>query len=447
MKASTDPTEWRTTMIGGSLQAFREDPLLFMCRLHQSHGDYARFRLGPQSFYAIFQPDMLKEAMVTKADAFSKAGAFDEIKRLTGEGLVMSNGELHDRQRRIVQPKFTRSHIQAYAAQMALSTHRIIANWAHVQERELTRDLFKITFDIMARTLFSYNSQSTLEQIEKAFDSINRIASEKIRSLIRLPLLIPTRQNREYAAALRLLDEIVFGIIAERRQNQEREPQDLLSVLMGSVDETDQTGMSDRQLRDELMTMFLAGHETTAHTLAWAFDYVMKRPDVEEKLLQEWEQVLDGALPGAEHYNELEYTQNVLWETLRLRPAGYLTGRTAMVDTKLGDLALRRGDAIMISPYPLHMSPAYFEDPESFRPERFDNDLMKKLPLMAYFPFGAGPRSCIGNHFAMLEMVIILAVIGQSFRLRHIKGHPPVVPEALLTLSPKGGIKVVAERR
>lgn len=437
----------KATFIGGSLKAFREDPLLLMRKLHQQHGDYARFRLGPAKFYAIFHPSMLKEAMVTKADAFSKAGAFDEIKRLTGEGLVMSNGAFHDRQRRILQPKFTRGHIKKYAQQMAESTRNLTDRWAHGEQRDLTHDMFTITFDIIARTMFSYDSGEKLGQIERAFDSINRIATEKIRTLVRVPLLIPTKQNREYTEALRALDEVVLGIIQERRAMKHNDRQDLLSVLMQAVDEKDQTGMTDRELRDELMTMFLAGHETTAHTLAWAFDFVMRRPDVESKLAEEWSRVLGGELPTADHYNDLAYTQNVLWETLRLRPSGYLTTRTAIVDTQLGDLPVRRGEALMISPYPLHMSPVYFDDPETFRPERFENDYVKTLPMMAYFPFGAGPRSCIGNHFAMLEMVIILATIGQTFRLRHIPNHHQVVPEALLTLSPKGGIRVSVQRR
>lgn len=385
--------------------------------------------------------------MVTKADAFSKAGTFDELKRLTGEGLVMSNGAFHDRQRRILQPKFTRVHIQKYAQQMAESTRKLTDQWTHGQQRNMTRDMFAITFDIIARTMFSYDSGDKLEQIEKAFDSINRIATEKIRALIRLPLLIPRKQNREYTEALRALDEVVFGIIGERRAMKNHDRQDLLSVLMDAVDDTDRTGMTDRELRDELMTMFLAGHETTAHTLAWAFDFVMRRPDVEEKLVEEWSRVLGGEPPTADHYNDLIYTQNVLWETLRLRPSGYLTSRTATRDTSLGEMPIRRGEALMISPYPLHMSPVYFDDPDTFRPERFENDFVKTLPMMAYFPFGAGPRSCIGNHFAMLEMVIILATIGQTFRLRHIPNHHPVVPEALLTLSPKGGIRVSVERR
>lgn len=438
----------KETIIGGSLNAFRKDPLLFMLQLHHMYGDYARFRLGPYRFYAVFNPDMLKEVMVTKADAFSKAGAFDEIKRLTGEGLVMSEGAHHDRQRRMVQPKFTRGHIRKYSQQMAQSASSLTEKWIHGQHRDLTYDLFSITFDIIARTMFSYDSGEILQQIKGAFDSINRIATEKIRSLVRLPLLIPTRQNREYTAALRKLDEIVYSIIVNRKINQEGDGrEDLLSVLMNAVDETDQTRMSDRQLRDELMTMFLAGHETTAHTLAWAFDFIMRRPDIEEKLLQEWSRVLGGDLPTADHFGDLVYTQNVLWETLRLRPAGYLTMRSALADTRVGSLQLRRGDALMISPYPLHMSADYFEDPETFCPERFENAHVKSLPLMAYFPFGAGPRSCIGNHFAMLEMVIIIAAIGQKFRLRPIPNHPPAVPEALLTLSPKGGIWVTVERR
>lgn len=444
-----DSSSSKATWIGGSLQAFREDPLTLMSQLHQEHGDYAKFRLGPKKFYAVFDPDMLKEIMVTKADSFSKAGTFDEIKRLTGEGLVLSNGEYHDRQRRLLQPKLSRNQIQKYAQQMTASTLAVIDTWKHGEQRELTRDLFDITFDIIARTMFSYDSSEKLRRIGKAFVSINRIAAAKIRALVRIPLLIPTSQNREYLSALRTLDEIVFSLIADRRSNptDEHEQQDLLSALMNARDEEDQTGLTDQQLRDELMTMFLAGHETTAFTLAWAIDYILRHPEVEEKLVQEWSEVLGGDAPAAQHYGRLTYTQNVLWETLRLRPAGYITGRTAEVDVQVGSLKLSQGEAVMISPYPLHISETYFKDPFLFRPERFENDYVKTIPLMAYFPFGAGPRSCIGNHFAMMEMVLILASIGQKFKLRYKPGQPPLEAEALLTLAPKGDIYVTIEQR
>lgn len=434
-------------VIGGSLKEFRADPLALMDRLHKEHGDFARFRLGPKSFYAVFNPDMLKEVMITKADSFSKGGAFGEVKRLTGEGLVMSEGTLHKKQRRIMQPKFTRANVQRYADQMTESTLSYIAGWKENEQRSLTDDLFAITFDIIARTMFSYDSTEHLRAIGRAFDSVNRIAADKIRSLVRLPLAIPTSQNREYVGALETLDTIVYSLIAERRNHPDESRQDLLSVLMGAVDEADGQGMSDTQLRDELMTMFLAGHETTANTLAWAIDFIMRHPEVEDRLVREWQEVLGGRPPRADDYPSLSYTQNVLWETLRLRPAGYLTGRTALEEVNIGPLHLRKGESLMISPYPLHVSENYFSRPHAFRPERFENDYVKSLPTMAYFPFGAGPRSCVGNHFAMLEMTMILAAIGQSFRLRPAPGYTPAAVEALLTLRPKGGIPVVVEPR
>lgn len=431
-----------TTIIGGSLKEFRDDALGFFLKLHKQYGDRSIFRLGPKRFHAIFDPELLKEVMVTKADLFIKSATFGEIKRFTGEGLVLSDGELHKRQRRIMQPRFTRGHIQHYAEKMGTITDEHLQQWKHGTTRELTEDLFGITFDIIAQTMFSFDSRDRLDRIGRAYEVINRIATEKLRALIRLPLLIPTKQNRAYTSAIETLNAVVYEVIAERRKQKDSPKADLLEGLMAAVDETDGTGMDDAQLRDELMAIFLAGHETTANTLAFALDYIMRHPHVEEKLTEEWAQVLKGKTPTAEDYSSLPFTQNVLWETLRLRPAGYVTGRTATADVMIGDLHVRKGESIMISPYPLHMSSTYFEDPHVFRPERFENDYVKKIPMLAYFPFGAGPRSCIGNHFAMLEMVIILAAIGQRFRLRHTPGHPEVLPESLLTLSPKGGIRV-----
>lgn len=437
------------SLIGGLLDEFRQDPLRMMCKLHRENGDIAQFRLGPKRFRAVFDPEMLKEIMITKSDAFHKGGAFGEVKRLTGEGLVLSEGELHKKQRRIMQPKFTRSHVQRYAEQMTASTLNHISQWGEGGQRQLTDELFKITFDIIARSMFSFDSSRQLEDIGKAFDSVIRIASDKIRALVRVPLAIPTAQNREYLSALRVLDTVVYDLITARRKQSSGLPsQDLMSILMEAVDEgEDGTGMNDTQLRDELITMFLAGHETTAHTLAWAIDYIMKHPEVEEKLVREWTSVLGGRPPQSEDFPALRYTQNVLWETLRLKPAGYMTTRTAVAPVTIGSLQLKPGDSFMISPYPLHMSKLYFEQPEQFKPERFENDFVKTLPTMAFFPFGAGPRSCIGNHYAMLEMVMILATIGQQYRLEPAPGYTQAEVEALFTLRPKGGIHVVASRR
>lgn len=435
------------SIIGGALQEFREDPLGLMCGLNAEQGDVARFRLGPKRFLSVFNPDMLKEVMITKSDAFEKGGAFGEVKRLTGDGLVLSEGALHKRQRRIIQPQFTRGNIQRYAEQMTDSTLAHVRTWSNGEERDLTNDLFEITFDIIARSMFSFDSRDQLDRIGRAFDSVNRIVAEKIRALVRVPLIIPTAQNREYVNALATLDEVVYGLIRERRAYDGPARLDLLSVLMSATDEADGTQMDDTQIRDELMTMFLAGHETTAHTLSWAFDYIMRHPEVEEKLTDEWQKVLGGRTPRADDYAALTYTQNVLWETLRLKPAIYLTTRTAVKPVTVGSIQLQKGDALMISPYPLHVNPAYFEEPLKFRPERFENDLVKSLPAMAYFPFGTGPRSCIGNHFAMLEMVLVLSCIGQRFRLRpaHENSSPPI--EALLSLRPKGGVRVALEQR
>jgi len=435
------------SIIGGYLKEFREDPLKMMCKLNQEQGNVARFRIGPKNFLAIFDPEMLKEIMITKSDSFAKGGAFGEVKRLTGEGLVLSEGAFHKRQRRIMLPNFTRSHIQRYAEQMTASTEAHISTWKNGDRRELTKDLFEITFDIIARTMFNFDSSEHLDRIGKAFDSINRIASEKIRSLVRIPLTIPTAQNKEYVEALQKLDEVVYTLIRDRRANPDPASKDLLSVLMAAVDEMDGTGMNDVQLRDELMTIFLAGHETTAHTIAWAFDFMMQHPEVADKMAAEWKRVLGGRPPQADDYPALTYTQNVLWETLRLKPAGYLTTRTAIEDVPVGDLILRKGTSMMISPYPLHINARYFPDPHAFRPERFENDYVKTLPTMAYFPFGAGPRSCIGNHFAMLEMVLILATIGQKFKVRPAADFKPAEFEALFTLRPKGGIFVNVELR
>ncbi|MBW5446040.1 cytochrome P450 [Cohnella sp. CFH 77786] len=440
-------TERQRTLLGGDLKAFRRDPLAFLTELYRQGGKTAPIRLGPQKITVLFDPEMIKEVLVTKSESFIKGATFKEIARFVGDGLVISDGEKHKRHRRMLQPHFTRAHIQHYAEQMTDIASAHAELWKDGEERLLTEDLFGITFDIIARTVFTFESGEELMKIGRSYSSINRIATEKMRTLFKLPLFVPTKRNKEYLDAIKTLDEIVYTLISQRRTEKDTAHRDLLSVLMSAVDESDQSEFSDEQVRDELMTMFLAGHETTANTLSWTFHYLIQNPEAERKLREEWDRVLGERDATADDYPQLTYTQNVLWETLRLTPAGYLTGRTAAHDVIVGDHQFRKEEILFISSFPLHRSSDYFPDPLVFRPERFENEMLKTIPQFAYFPFGGGPRACIGNHYAMLEMVMVLCAIGRRFRFRLAPNHHEIVPEALLTLRPKGGIRVIANKQ
>ncbi|MFC4101483.1 cytochrome P450 [Paenibacillus xanthanilyticus] len=434
------------SLLSGNLMAYRKDPLQFLTDLQRDYGGAAAIRLGPQKMYVIYDSDLLKELLITKQEHFVKLKAFQEARLFVGDGVATSSGEKHKRVRRLIQPHFTRAHIQTYAGQMADIVDRELHRWKPEQRRSLTDDISNITFAIIAKTLFSLEGDEYARAIREPYETINLMCAERMRVLAAMPLFVPTAKNRAYKAALQSLDRAVYAIIKARRANAEIGEGDLLSVLMAARNDQGE-GMTDQELRDELMIMFIAGHETSANALSWAFSYILQQPEVERKLYEEWDRVLQGAPPTAESYMQLTYTQNVLWEAMRLRSPSFFTGRSAVRDVEIGPIQVKRGQSVLFSPYAIHHNPTYFPDPQAFIPERFENDLIKRIPQFAYMPFGGGPRGCIGNHFAMLEMVIALCMIGQRYRLRLTPDHPPIEMEPLMTLRPKNGITVIVDKR
>lgn len=434
------------SLLGGNLKAYREDPLTFLKELQKTYGAVAKIRLGPQHMYVLYDPALLKELLITKQEHFIKLKAFQEARLFVGDGVATSTGDKHKRVRRLLQPHFTKAHIQQYAEQMADIVSAELDNWKPGEERDLTNDLSDITFAIIAKTLFSLDGREHAQVIRRPYELINRICAERMRQLVSMPLFVATPKNRAYKTALRELDSGVYDITKQRKKSPEQGEGDLLSVLLAAKDDEGK-GMTDQELRDELMIMFIAGHETSANALAWAFSFILQQPEVEHKLYEEWDRVLQGARPSAANYMELSYTQNVLWEAMRLRSPSFFTGRSALCDVELGPIHVKKGQSVLFSPYAIHHNPEYFPRPEAFIPERFENDLLKRIPQFAYIPFGGGPRGCIGNHFAMLEMVIALCMIGQRYRLRLTNGHPPIEMEPLMTLRPKNGIRVVVNQR
>lgn len=434
------------SLLGGNLMEYRKDPLSFLTELQKNYGGAAKIRFGPQTMYVLYDPTLLKELLLTKHEHFVKLKAFQEARLFVGDGVATSEGEKHKRVRRLIQPHFTRAHIQTYAGQMAEIVERELRTWRSNQRRVLTEDISNITFAIIARTLFSLDGNEHARAIREPYELINQMCAERMRLLVSVPLFIYTPKNRAYKSALQALDRAVYDIIKQRRQNPGTGEGDLLHVMMEAQNENGE-GMTDQELRDELMIMFIAGHETSANALAWAFSYILQQPEVERQLYEEWDRVLRGAPPTDATYMQLTYTQNVLWEAMRLRSPSFFTGRSAVRDVEIGPIRVKKGQSVLFSPYAIHQNPEYFPDPLAFRPERFENDLLKRIPQFAYIPFGGGPRGCIGNHFAMLEMVIALCMIGQRYRLQLAPGHPPIEMEPLMTLRPKNGIEVLVDAR
>jgi cytochrome P450 len=311
--------------------------------------------------------------------------------------------------------------------------------------------MMQLTLDIIMETMFgSQLEEEIVGGISRAIDVGMKYVSTRASSFIDLPASLPTKSNREFQEASKLLDGVIFSIIEKRRNQQNGEAgtgrKDLLSMLLAARDE-DGSAMTDDQVRDEVMTIFLAGHETTANTLSWTWYLLALNPEAERKLHAELDSVLQGRLPTPEDLDKLEYLQLLLWESMRLYPAVWAINREVVDEVEIGGHTFRPGDTIMMSQYVMHRNPAYYDRPEEFRPERFEGDFMKTIPQFAYFPFGGGPRVCIGNNFAMMEAALIIATVGQRFGLRLADGHPPVELEPLITLRPKNGLSMVVEAR
>jgi cytochrome P450 len=439
------PSGPKAKLLTGHLSEFQSDPLGFLSLLSKEHGPVASFRLGPfQRVKLVSDPDLIKEILVTKQKYFIKSRDIRVLKSLVGEGLLTSEKKFHMRQRRLIQPAFKKTHIAGYAQDMIDTALTYLSGWEHGEKRMVSEDMMNITLGIISKTMFGMEFNEGFEKIGEPLEKCMKLAVRRMRSLVPLPLWVPTTKNRELKEAVKALDEVLHKIISGRREDC-AEHEDLLGILMAARDETDGQSMTDAQLRDELMTIFLAGHETTANTLSWTLYLLSQNPEAEKKLHQELEQVIGNRAPSPEDFMKLPYTQNVIWESLRLYPPAYVIGRDAIQDVAIGDYLLKKGEMVLMSQYVMHRNPLYFEQPDTFIPERFNDHYMKTLPPYAFFPFGGGPRVCIGNHFALMEAVLVLACIAQRYRVRILPGHHTVRPQPLITMRPKHGLQMLIE--
>ncbi|WP_338421135.1 cytochrome P450 [Mesobacillus harenae] len=441
------PTASNGKWMTGHLKEFQKDPLVFMKTLANDYGEIVRFRLGPfQKVNLITDPELIKEVLVTKQKSFLKSSDVQSLKALIGDGLLTSEKELHMRQRRLIQPAFKKSHIMDYAQDMIVTTEKYIEGWEDGKEIEITEDMLNITLGIISKTMFSMELNEGYDLVGESVERAMKLAVRRMRSIIPLPLWVPVKRNREYKLAKQALDEVLFKIITSRREDTEVKD-DLLGILMRARDDHDGTGMTDSQLRDELMTIFLAGHETTANALSWTLYLLSQNPEAEQKLYEELDEVIGEGTIAPEHFTGLSYTQNVISESLRLYPPAYVIGRQVDESVDIGDYHIKKGEMILISQYVMQRKPEYFEEPNEFRPERFENNFIKSIPAYAYFPFGGGPRVCIGNHFAFMEMVLVLACISQRFQLKPAFDASSIKTQPLITLRPKPGLPVVLKKR
>jgi cytochrome P450 len=364
--------------------------------------------------------------------------------RLLGNGLLTSEGDFWRRQRRLAQPAFHRQRIGAYGEVMVEYTTRLMSSWREGEVRDIHREMMRLTLEIVVKTLFNADVSGDAEKVARVLEKIVQpFASQATLKWI-LDNRLPTPTHRRFNQAAREIDEIVYRIIGERRSSGSDEG-DLLSMLLAAHDE-DGSQMTDRQLRDEVMTIFLAGHETTALTLSWVWYLLAKNPEVERKFHEELDEVLNGRLPTVDDLPLLKYTEMIAKESMRLYPPAYGLGRQPLEDCEIGGYLVPRKSQVFMFPWALHRDPRFFEEPQSFRPDRWTEAFTNSLPKYAYFPFGGGPRACIGNYFAMMEVVLLLATIGQRFRFS-LASEQSIDLLPAMSLRPKGDINVTIHSR
>lgn len=423
----------------GSLFGYFRDPLAFF-RSTARLGSVVDLRFPGIRSFQLSDPADIEYVVVTANKSLVKDETLRDLRRVVGEGLLTSEGDFWRRQRRLAQPAFHRDRLRTYAADMVSSTDRAMNGLRAGETRDVHEVLMHLTLDIVAQTLFG----SDIGDGAAAIGNLMAATTERYESVLGLifPGLdrVPIPRNLRLRDSLRRADAVVYGIIAGRQRAGGGARQDLLSMLLEARDD-DGTRMTDRQLRDEVMTMVLAGHETTANALAWALFLLSQDPAADARLGAELSTVLGGRLPTLDDLPNLPYVGCVVSEALRLYPPAWAIGREVAEPLELRGFRFPKGAQLYFSQWVVHRDPRYFEDPEAFRPERWADGLARRLPRFAYFPFGGGPRACIGSAFATMEAALVLATLAQRFRFALAPGHR-VAPRASITLRPRYGMSM-----
>jgi len=429
--------------LGVALQ-LRKHGLDLLARSARDYGDivYLPLHFG-ESRLLLNHPDLIEQVLVVQQHKFHKSAMSKAATgRLLGNGLLNSEGDFWRRQRRLAQPAFQKTRVNEYAATMVEHALAYTASWCDGEIRDIADEMSRLTCGIAVKTLFGIELGPEADRVGETLNTLMRFQIKRIRSAFRLPENFPTPANRRANAAFQYLDSLVYRIIAERRARG-ADGNDLLSRLIAAMDE-DGTQMTPQQLRDETMTLFLAGHETTALTLSWTWYLLAQNPAAEARLHEELARVFAGRASRpleAKDAESLPYLDAVIRESLRLYPPAYLIARLAIEPFELEGYSFPAGTTILMSQWVTHRDPRYFPEPLAFRPERWLDGLAARLPAHAYFPFGGGPRRCIGQGFALMEASLVAATLAQRFRFELETGQT-IVPEPLVTLRPRGGIRM-----
>jgi cytochrome P450 len=420
---------------------FPFDPLAFGLNIAREHGDIAHYHVGPLHVYQLAHPDFARQILIEEPEKYYKARLIKQaFGPFAGQGLLTSDGATWKRQRKLIQPAFHHAQLVTYGAVMVNHALRMIDSFEDGALVEVPEEMARLTLAIVVQTLFGADVTQDAKEVGGLMVAVLDAANDRLNSVLRLPSWVPTRRNREEKRALARIDGLLNRFIAEHRASQ-KPPADLLSVLLAATDEESGIGMSDGQLHEEMMTLFLAGHETTAMALTWTWYLLSQHPEVEEKLVREVSGVLRGRAPTVADLAQLPYTEMVVRESMRLYPPAPGFAREPIEDVHIGGYDVPRGSLITVNTYAMHRDARFFEHPERFDPERFGAGWEERIPRYAFLPFGGGPRVCIGNGFAMMEARLILATALQRWHLALEPGQQ-IVPMQLVTVRPKGGMRM-----
>ena len=424
---------------------FRRDQLGFYESCARQYGDIVATRMGPYRIVLVYHPDAIEELLVARHRDFVKSPGVRLLRPLLGDGLLLSENETWLRQRRLIQPAFHRQRVAGYGDLMTALAERYVSTWKAGDTRDVHAEMMALTQAIVAKTLFDADVSGEAHDAIQAAKILAEDFGARLRSFRLIPYWLPTPRNLRSRRAVRRLDDLVHRIIAARQRTQE-DRGDLLSMLVHAQDADDGTRMTAQQVRDEVMTIFMAGHETTAVALSWTWYLLAQHPDADARLAAAVRDVLGDRPAAMADLPRLKYAEMVVTESMRLYPPAYGLGRQAARATELAGHPIAAGDIVIVPTWVVHRDRRWFDEPDTFRPERWEGGLAQRLPRYAYFPFGGGPRQCIGNGFAMMEAILVVAAIAKRFRLSLVPGQH-ITPTPYVTVRPEPGPRVRLARR
>lgn len=421
------------------------DPLNFMSTISEQYGGMVELNISPWvDVYLVTDPDIIKSVLVDNQKNFKKSFAYEFLRYALGNGLLTNEGESWLQQRRIVQPGFHRERLASLSEGMVGNINKMLEKWGELKKVgepvDVASEFMRLTTEIAARALFSHDIGHLKDEITEHITIVNEFTMGALSKPLRIPLWVPTSTNIVYKKTLKRLDKIIYNLIESRRKSEEKY-HDLLTMLIEAKDEETGEKMNDLQLRDEVMTLFLAGSETSSNALAWTAYLLAEHPEVREKMYEEIHTEIGDAVPNAENILKLKYTSMVIQESMRLFPPAWVLGREPIKDVFLEGNKIKKGSQLYISNFVMHRHKHFWKEPDKFDPLRFTPEMIKMRPKFAYFPFGAGPRFCIGNNFAIMEVTIALALLAQK-GIKMTLADKKVEMEPLITLRPKNGLKM-----